>query len=268
MCKTIYKVLIMSLVLLTYSCQKEETKELVSKKEAQGLTSQQYQADAKVLQEFVRIDKVNNRYYLDLETKDQQTAAISKKVMEQSQQISAAHKKKFVDGLEELNTFIREQTKNQADYVVMETNHDSYTQQLSDSPSLLAMEKKMRAVKPINDFLIGFIPFLPSSQKPKPFEVMDVKDKLNTSVYVGSNTFSNNVAAVLICETGTTIQDGKTTATVVVATTGNFISKEFEWKNKQTGEKVYWKFRGIVQERRDIEATGRVYDGHFNQSNH
>ncbi|MBB1148602.1 hypothetical protein H4K35_00390 [Myroides sp. NP-2] len=263
--KTIYKVFIMLLVLLTYSCQKEETKELVSKREVQGLTSQQYQADAKLLQEFVRIDKVNNRYYLDLETKDQQTAAISKKVVEQTQQISAAHKKQFVDELEKLNTFIREQTKNKADYVVMETSRDSHTRQLSDTPSLVPMKKTAKSQQ-ITNSLVGHIKFLPSKQQPKPIEVY-AKDEVYTSLYVASNNFMPNVASVLICKTGTTIQDDKSTSIVILTTTHNSITKVFNWKNKEKGEKVYWNFRGIVQDRSDIEASGRIFSGRFDPDN-
>ncbi|MGG5576441.1 hypothetical protein ACPDHL_03750 [Myroides sp. C15-4] len=258
--KTIYKVLIMSLVLLTYSCQKEETKELVSKKEAQGLTSQQYQADAKVLQEFVRIDKVNNRYYLDLETKDQQTATISKKVVEQFQQISAAHKKKFVDGLEELNTFIREQTKNQADYVVMETSRDSYTQELSDSLNLTPIKEVDEHTGSGYYISLGSINFTRQDQYSKPFETYG-KDKVITMVAVNSSNRTNNVAAVLTCDTGTSIQNGRTTTKVVVTSPKSTISQTFNWKNNQTGERVYWKFRGLKKSRPDINAIALVYNG-------
>lgn len=260
--KTIYKVLIMSLVLLTYSCQKEETKELVSKREVQGPSAKQYQTDAKVLQEFVRIDKVNNRYYLDLETKDQQTAAIPKKVVEQSQQISTVHKKQFVDELEQLNNFIREQTKNQADYVVMETSHDSYSKQLSDSPSIIASGKSTNA-KTLKYTPIGSFELIRPNQGLKPFEIYG-NDEVFTSIYVGSNSMTNNVAAILTCETGTTVQEGKTTTTVVVTTTHYSISKVFDWKNTKTGKKVYWKFQGTHQDRPDIESLTRIFNGRFN----
>lgn len=233
------------LILMNISCESEETTTKSVKK---------FQEDTKILQEFVRIDKQEKKYYLDLDTKDQFTALLPNSILQQAKAVSIPHKKQFNDDLDILNNYIRQETEKGATYVAMQTENDFYFDAVNTSKSTL---NATRDFGPI----IHEIPFT------NPYENsirsdFYAQDKVYTLITLFSDKQIGNLKATLECKTGTSIQNAIANSRIVITTPQQTFRGVFNWKNTVTGANVQWTFLGTV-EREDILTMCNVYDGEY-----
>lgn len=218
--------------------------------------SDNYFEDAKLLQEFVQIDKQELRYYLDLNAKHELLKLLPNNTTEQATRIGEESKKRFIDQLNALNAYIQQEIKKGATYVVMATDQDSWFKQLdSNAPSL--------AIHPNSNLLLlqqkalSFIYFNKPGEVPTDTEFY-ASDRIYTQVTVSSQDGLGNIAATLKCRTGTSPQGEVTdSSTLVITTPGTTYAMSFNWIHTTTGNNVPWVFKGAVN-RDTVWATAEV----------
>jgi len=95
------KILIVSLLLLSIGCQKEEQEEV-----------RNYAEDARILQDFVTIDPQNLACNLNLNAKSDLLRLIPSSSVNQLETVSNEHLDRFKHEINELNSFIKDEIRN------------------------------------------------------------------------------------------------------------------------------------------------------------
>lgn len=234
-------------LILSISCEKEDY---------QKPLSDNYFEDAKVLQQFVQIDKQEMRYYLDLNAKHELLKLLPNNTTEQAVRIGEVSKKRFIDQLNMLNAYIQQEIKKGATYVAMATEQDSWFKQLDSSASSFFIQPNSNPLSPQQKAL-SFIYFNKPGEVPTDTEFY-VSDHINTQVTVSSQDGTGNIAATLKCRTGTSPQGEVTdSSTLVITTPGTTYAMSYYWINTRTGNNVQWIFKGTVN-RDNVWATAEV----------
>ena len=245
--KTFYVFTTLLLVLIGYSCEKEDT----TKKDE----SRSYQKDEEILQEFVRIDPQSHKYYVDLMTRDDKTEKLPKSLLQEAEKVLPVNKNRFIRELNTLNEYIEAQKKNGASYVIMQTKSDSYLDELSP--------RVQTENAPIYDSesVVGDIKFTGPKENSQ-LSSFKANDKVYTKVIMFSSINQRNLKATLECKTGKSINNSGATNKIVITSSSATFQGVFNWKNAVSGLRVNWTFIGKT-DRQDILVLAQAYNGEY-----
>lgn len=232
--KKVVQVVLLSLVLLHFGCQKDD--------DAQNKV-RNYAEDSRILQDFVSIDKQNLAYYLNLNAKSDLLRLIPTSSINQLEKVSNENLNRFKNELTTLNQFIKNEVKNGASYVAMETNSGSYFKELTTN-GIRIVKNEVAPIaqkrQPLAE--IGRVFFYRTGEVSSPENFIG-KDHIDSQITINGPT--NSISATLLCRTGTSPQ-GSTgnPSLLVISSMSGFYSGNFNWVNTETGDTVTWTFEG------------------------
>lgn len=226
------KILILSLLLLSIGCQKEDQKEV-----------RNYAEDSRILQDFVTIDKQNLTYYLNLNAKSDLLRLIPASSVNQLEQVSNEHLEMFKNEIKKLNSFIKDEIRNGASYVEMKTNTGSYFKELNkDGVRLLKSNVTQMNKERQNPSEIGSVFFYRTGEISSPENFVG-KDHIDSQIIINGPT--NSISATLLCSTGTSPQGSTTNPSLlVISSMSGSYAGNFNWINAESGANVPWTFQG------------------------
>ncbi len=228
------KILIVSLLLLSIGCQKEEQEEV-----------RNYAEDARILQDFVTIDTQNLAYNLNLNAKSDLLRLIPSSSVNQLETVSNEHLDRFKHEINELNSFIKDEIRNGAAYVEMKTNSSSYFKELNTDRIQIRSSKENVAhtdTKQQTLSQMGSVFFYRTGEISSP-DYFIGKDHIDSQIDINGPTSS--ISATLLCSTGTSPQGSTSNPSLLVITSmTGFYSGNFNWINTQSGDNVTWAFQG------------------------
>lgn len=225
------------LVLTTNSCCTEDN--IVSSEKTVKTTN--YKQDYHILKDYVRIDKVNQKYYLDFSQQEHQAQLTS---------IAPDHKKSFSHELDRLNRYIQEKKGNGASFVIMQTPNETYYAGFEPTDlSTTSTADKSRS-NPIHKLTFN------SPNSPQRHTIFTGQDKIRTIVSMFSS--ERGLKATLTCQTGTSSGQAPT---VILTTINHTFQGEINWTHTKAEASVTWDFVCTV-DRATISVLGNVYNGH------
>lgn len=239
------KILIVSLLLLSIGCQKEEQNELRS-----------YAEDSSILQDFVTIDKQNLAYYLDLNAKSDLLRLIPTSRVNLVEKVSTEHLNRFNNEINNANSFIKNEIKNGASYVAMKTNNSSYFKDLNtDGLQLLKSTVTQLDNKQQPRAELGSVFFYRTGEVSSP-EHFSGKDHIDSQININGPT--NSISATLLCSTGTSPQGSiSNPSLLVISSMSGSYSGNFNWINTESGANVTWTFQGKLNTS-DVSVMGNA----------
>jgi|GEM_PF-5332207 len=230
--KEVLKILMLSLVLLSFGCEKDDQNEV-----------RNYAEDSRILQDFVAIDKQNLAYYLNLNAKSDFLRLIPTSSVNQLEKVSNENVNRFKEELNQLNLFIKNEIKNGASYVEMETNSGSYFKALNNNGVHISKNNVALLDKKLQPFTtIGSVFFYRTGEVSSP-EYFSGKDHIDALININGPT--NSISATLLCSTGTSPQGSVSNPSLLIITSmsGSY-SGNFNWINTTAGDNVTWIFEG------------------------
>lgn len=232
--KEVVKIVLFSLVLLHFGCQKDD--------DAQNEV-RNYAEDSRILQDFVTIDKQNLAYYLNLNAKSDLLRLIPTSSINQLEKVSNENLNRFKDELNRLNLFIKNEIKNGASYVAMETNSASYFKELTSNGVRISQNDAAPIAKkqqPLAE--IGRVFFYRTGEVSSPENFIG-KDHIDSQITINGPT--NSISATLLCSTGTTPQGSTSNPSLlIISSMSGSYTGNFNWINTVSGDAVTWTFEG------------------------
>lgn len=222
----------LSLLLLSLSCQKEDTVEV-----------RNYAEDSRILRNFVAIDKQNLAYYLNLNAKNDFLKVIPTSMINQLDKVSEEHLNRFKSEINHLNAFLKNEIRNGASYVEMNTNSDCYFKEMNtDGIRILKKNVAPTSTKLQTLAEIGNVFFYRIGEASSPEHFIG-KDHINALININGPT--NSISATLLCSTGTSPQgSANNPSLLVLSSMSGFYSGNFNWINSVSGDNVNWTFEG------------------------
>ncbi|WP_410880478.1 hypothetical protein [Myroides sp. DW712] len=232
--KEVVKIVLLSMVLLNFSCQKDDDPQ----NEVRN-----YAEDSRILQDFVTIDKENLAYYLNLNAKSDLLRLIPTSSINQLEKVSNEHLNRFKDELNTLNQFIKNEIKNGASYVAMQTNNGSYFKELAtNGVRILKNEVTLTAKKRQPLAEIGRVFFYRLGEVSSPENFIG-KDHIDSQITINGPT--NSISATLLCRTGTSPQGSTSNPSLlIISSMSGSYAGNFNWVNTESGDTVTWTFEG------------------------
>lgn len=225
------------LALTMNSCSTEDT--IVSSEKVVETTN--YKQEYDILKDYVRIDKINQKYYLDFGQQENQARLAS---------IAPIHKKNFSNELDRLNRYIQEKKGSSSSFVIMQTPYETYYSgfETTDSPTTSTAYKSRS--NPIHQLTFN------SPNSPQQHTIFTGEDRIRTVVSMFSS--ERGLKATLTCQTGTSSGQA---STVVLTTINHTFQGEINWTHTKAEASVTWDFVCTV-DRATISILGNVYNGH------
>ncbi|WP_353163060.1 hypothetical protein [Myroides odoratus] len=244
--KELVRTLIVSLVLFNFGCQKDDQNEI-----------RNYAEDARILQDFVTIDKQDLAYSLNLNAKSDFLRFIPTSSINQLEKVSNENLNRFKNELNALNSFIKNEIRNGASYVEMETNSGSYFKELNNDGIRISKNNVASlAKKPQSLAEIGSVFFYRTGEISSP-EYFSGKDHIDTQININGPTSS--ISATLLCRTGTSPQGSTSNPSLlVISSMSGSYAGNFNWINNVSGANVTWTFEGKLNTS-DFSMLGYAY---------
>lgn len=241
--KNVVKILILSLLLLNFSCQKEDIDEV-----------RNYAEDSSILQNFVSIDKQNLAYYLDLNAKSDLLRLLPNSMVNQVEKVSNEHLTRFQNEIKQLNSFIQNEIRNGASYVELNTTSTSYFKEMNTGEIRIAKKDITHTPPQFQTFAeIGNVFFYRTGEVSSPEHYVG-KDHVNAQITINGPT--NSISATLLCSTGTSPQGSvNNPSLLVLSSMSGSYSGTFNWINSVSGDNVNWTFEGKLNTT-DFAALG------------
>ncbi|MGG5506372.1 MULTISPECIES: hypothetical protein [unclassified Myroides] len=230
--KKVLNLLLISLLFLSFSCQKDDVAEIRS-----------YAEDSRILQNFVSIDKKNLTYYLNLNAKSDFLKLLPTSTINQLDKVSEEHFTRFKSEISQVNAFLQNEIKNGASYVEMNTTSDRYFKEINTNGIHLLQKN----ITPASGKLeagaeIGNVFFYRTGEASSPEHFMG-KDHVNAQININGSI--NSISATLLCHTGTSPQgSANNSSLLVLSSMSGFYSGTFNWVNNESGDPVNWTFEG------------------------